>query len=220
MSVQSFPLRSELAIAAARLIAEEGCDYGTAKRRAVQELFGDRSDSRRVMPDNRAIEHELRRHLRLFAAETHPPLLAALRRVAAAVMDRMAAYDPHLVGAVLNGTATEHSDIHLQLFVDSVKDVELALLDARIDFDAHESDSNERSAPLEMLSFTVPAREPGLPVSLRCVGVQLHLYPRDGLRIAPRGRSDDCPEAPLHPVELTGRANREDLRRLLEERPG
>jgi len=34
-------LRTELAATAARLIAEEGCEYGQAKRRAVQEILGD-----------------------------------------------------------------------------------------------------------------------------------------------------------------------------------
>ncbi len=220
MPVDPTSLRSELAVAAARLIVEEGCDYGTAKRRAAQELIGERTNARGAMPDNRAIEQELRRHLRLYAADTHPPLLAALRRIAASLMDRLSRFEPHLIGAVLNGTATEHSDIHLQMFVDSAKDVELALLEARIDFDAHAPDENERPAPLERLSFTLPACEPGLPASMHRVGIELHLYSRDGLRIAPRGRSDDCPEDPLHPVELAGRADREGLRRLLQERPG
>ena len=38
-------LRTELAVTAARLIAEEGCEYAQAKRRAVQEILGE--DARR-----------------------------------------------------------------------------------------------------------------------------------------------------------------------------
>jgi predicted nucleotidyltransferase len=88
-----------------------------------------------VLPDNTEVEHEVRRHLSLFAATTHPALLAALRRTAAELMRRLADFNPHLVGAVLGGTATEHSDIELHLFSDSAKDVEVALMNAGIDFD-------------------------------------------------------------------------------------
>mgnify|MGYP000494909325 CR=1 FL=1 len=41
---------------AARLIAEEGCDYAQAKRRAVHELVGDQRTS--AVPDNAEVERE------------------------------------------------------------------------------------------------------------------------------------------------------------------
>ena len=127
-------LRTELAATAARLIAEEGCEYAQAKRRAVQEVLGE--DARRsTMPDNYEVEHELRRYLKLFGGEAHRALLAAMRGVAAETMQTLQEFEPYLIGAVLNGTATEHSDIHLQLFVDSAKDVELRLMNLGVDFD-------------------------------------------------------------------------------------
>src|SRR4030095_271148 len=135
MSPTTDPLRQEVAVAAARLIAEEGCGYSQAKRRASRMVLGDDAGPG-VLPDNSEIERGLRRYLGLFAADTHPALLAARRRVAAAVMERLEAFNPHLAGAVLNGTATEHSDLELQLYTDSAKDVEMFLLKAGIDFDA------------------------------------------------------------------------------------
>ncbi len=149
-------LRTELAATAARLIAEEGCEYAQAKRRAVQEILGD--DARRsTMPDNQEVEHELRRYLKLFGGEAHRALLAAMRETAVETMQTLQEFDPHLIGAVLNGTATEHSDIHLQLFVDSAKDVELRLINLGIDFDVdHGDDDGDRPAALERLSFVVP----------------------------------------------------------------
>ena len=149
-------LRTELAATAARLIAEEGCEYAQAKRRAVQEILGE--DARRsTMPDNQEVEHELRRYLKLFGGEAHRALLAALRGVAAETMQTLHEFDPHLIGAVLNGTATEHSDIHLQLFVDSAKDVELRLMNLGIDFDVDDGDGDgDRPAALERLNFVVP----------------------------------------------------------------
>src|SRR5262245_49455630 len=156
------PLRTEIAAAAARLIAEEGCDYGQAKRRALRELLGDGADARGAMPDNAEVERELRRHLRLFEADTHPALLAGLRQTAADLMERLAAFSPHLIGAVLGGTATAYSDIDLHLFTDSAKDVEVFLLNAGIDFDVEPGDPSERPIALECLSFVVcgsPASE-------------------------------------------------------------
>src|SRR5258706_11613746 len=120
-------LRAEIAASAARLIAEEGIDYGRAKQRAAHQLLGARRNSRSVLPDNAQVESELRRHLQTFAGDTHPALLGALRRLAVQWLGRLAQFNPHVVGSVLNGTATEHSDLHLQLFTDNVKDVEMYL---------------------------------------------------------------------------------------------
>lgn len=209
-------LRTELAAAAARLIAEEGCDYGQAKRRALHDLLGD-SGSRRLLPDNAEIEHELRRHLLLFAADSHPALLAALRRTAADVMARLAAFNPHLVGAVLSGTATEHSDIELHLFTDSAKDVEVHLMESGIEFEAEGADEHDRPLPLERLMFVLPAREPGLPPTLRRVGVRLHVYDRDAIRVAPRHRALATSEFDVHPIAAGGRANLTALRQLIRD---
>lgn len=211
MSRPTDELRVELAAAAARLIAEEGCDYMQAKRRAAHELFG--NERRALMPENVEVERELRRYLQLFEADSHPRLLAGLRNLAAEAMQRLADFDPHLVGAVLNGTATRHSDIHLQLFVDSAKDVEVHLMNAGIDFDVDEGDADERPAALERLSFMLPARG-GLPGDLRQVGVHLHVYPRDAIRVASRQR-DRAAAAEMHPIEAAGRANLAALRRLI-----
>jgi hypothetical protein len=211
------PVRSELAVAAARLIAEEGCDYRQAKQRALHEVLGAGADARGVLPDNAEIELELRRHLALYAADTHPALLAALRRTAASVMTQLESFRPHLVGAILNGTATEHSDVELHLFTDSAKDVELHLLNAGIDFDVLDADAAARPAPQEVLGFIVPAREPGLPRTLRRIGVRLQVFDRDAIRTAARLRTSGDGPFPLHPVAAAGRADLSAVRRLLTD---
>jgi hypothetical protein len=210
-------LRTEVAAAAARLIVEEGCDYAQAKRRAVRGLLGDGSDTRGVMPDNAEIEHELRRHLQLFAANTHPGLLADLRRTAAEIMARLAQFNPHLVGAVLNGTATEHSDIELQLFTDSAKDVEVYLMDAGIDFDVEGGADEGAPGALERLSFiTAPRGERGARSGRHPVGVRLHVFEQDAIRFAPRYKAIPSPEFELHPVAASGRASLAALRQLID----
>ncbi len=211
-------LRTELAATAARLIAEEGCEYAQAKRRAVQEILGE-AGRRSTMPDNHEVEHELRRYLKLFGGEQHRALLAEMRSVAAETMQTLQEFDPHLIGAVLNGTATEHSDIHLQLFVDSAKDVELRLMNLGVDFDVDDGDADgDRPAALERLNFVVPPTA-GPAGRQQRIGVRLHIYARDAIRIAPRHRRAVSSEQDIHPIEATGRANLDSVRRLIEESP-
>lgn len=201
----------EIAAAAARLIAEEGCDYALAKRKAVREVLGEGEGARAQLPDNALIEAELRRYLQTFAADSQPAQLAALRRLALDWMSRLAQFNPHLVGAVLNGTATEHSDIHLHLFTDSAKDVEIALLNAGIEFLVDEG-ADEPGAPEEVLHFIVrTSRGSGLPPR---VGVSLSVHASDAIRVAARFRSAD---PTLHAVEASGRANIEMLRTLIAQ---
>ncbi len=209
-------LRTELAATAARLIAEEGCEYAQAKRRAVQEVLG--LDARRpTLPDNQEVEHELRRYLKLFGGDSHRVRLAALRSVAAETMQTLHEFDPHLIGAVLNGTATEHSDIHLQLFVDSAKDVELRLINLGVDFDADDGDGDsERPAALERLNFVRAATVDPVPEHRR-IGVRLHVYARDAIRIAARNKRNPALEEDMHPIEAAGRANLALVRRLIDE---
>lgn len=209
-------LRTEIAATAARLIAEEGCEYGQAKRRAVHELLG--TDRASAVPDNAEVERELRRYLQLFEAQTHPRRLAALRVMASEMMERLAPFEPHLTGAVLNGTATAHSDVHLHLYVDSAKDVEVFLLNAGIEFEVDEGPADERPRMLERLAFVVPAPPSlGLPKHAGQVGFHLHVYPRDAIRVAARNKADRTLEPDLHPVEAAGRASLSALRRLLDD---
>lgn len=209
-------LRAEIAATAARLIAEEGCEYAQAKRRAVHELIGDERTS--AMPDNGEVERELRRYLQFFEAQTHAKRLSGLRGLARSMMERLAEFEPHLTGAVLNGTATQHSDIHLHLYVDSAKDVEIFLMNAGVDFDADDGPPDERPQLLERLTFLMPApRDIGLPPHVDQIGFHLHVYPRDAIRVASRQKADRGLEPDLHPVEASGRASLAAVRKLLED---
>jgi len=51
-----------------------------------------------------------------------------LREVAIEYMEQLEAYDPHLTGSVLNGTAGKYSDINLQLFTDDEKEIEFLMM--------------------------------------------------------------------------------------------
>ena len=119
-------MRRRIAHAAARLLAEDGSlDYGSAKRKAARQLGAPDSGS---LPDNQQIEEALRSYQALYQADATRELLALLRQTAIDYMEQLAAFDPHLTGSVLNGTAGPHADINLQLFTDDQKDVEFLLL--------------------------------------------------------------------------------------------
>jgi hypothetical protein len=53
-------------------------------------------------------------------------------------MRTLVAFTPRLVGSVLAGTATAHSDVQLHLFVDNPEAVALSLLDRGVSHDVGE----------------------------------------------------------------------------------
>jgi len=133
------PARLELAAHAARLIAEAGLDYASAKRKAASELLGGRPAPRGLIPDNPEIDRALAEHLDLFDPD-HAGRVARMRRVALDLMHRLDDCQPYLTGAVWKGIVAEHAPIHIQLFVDDQKAVAIRLIDAGIDFEPDEVD--------------------------------------------------------------------------------
>ena len=153
-STETELLRAEIAAAAARMIAEDGADYGSAKRRAARQILGDIRVRGDILPDNAQIEDEVRVYNDLFFSETQPARLLHLRKLAVQLMEELAEFSPYLTGAVLNGTAGDQSDIHLQLFVENAKDVAVFLMNRNIQFEVSESPHfHKRGEPVETLSF-------------------------------------------------------------------
>ncbi len=189
-------LADEIAATAARLVVEEGMEYGPAKRRAARALGRHRSRASEL-PGNDAVEDAVRDYLALFCAETQPAELAALRAVAGVWMERLAAFRPHLTGAVWRGTATRLNDIHIELFCDDSKAAELALIDRRVDYEVG-SRPGPRGELVDVLSVAQTSRELGESVT-----VHLSVLDHDDLRGA------------LKPDAL-GRTQRGDLAALLK----
>ncbi|MEJ7929065.1 hypothetical protein WG922_03675 [Ramlibacter sp. AN1015] len=170
-------LKSEIAATAARMVVEEGLEWGPAKRRAVRQLgLGPRT----ALPDNDAVEDAVREYLQIFCGDTQPRELAALRRLAAAWMERLALFRPHLCGAVWHGTATRLSDIYLQLFCDDSKSAEIALIERGIAYEPR-SVMGFQGEPVEALSLSSRCPELG-----EHVGVHLLIHDHDDLRGALR----------------------------------
>jgi hypothetical protein len=147
-------LRAEIAAAAARMIAEDGADYGTAKRKAARLILGNQRVRGDVLPDNAQIEAEVREYQALFQGDEQSQRLLNLRQLALEVMEKFQDFAPYLTGAVNNGTASEHSDIHLQLFAESSKDVAVFLLNAGMNYEVSETLHFRRpDRSVETLSF-------------------------------------------------------------------
>lgn len=193
-------LSQEIAATAARLVVEEGLEYGPAKQRALKTLG---LPKRTALPGNDELEEQVRDYLALFCADTQPAELAALRELAGLWMERLAEFRPHLCGAVWRGTATRLSNIHLQLFCDDSKSAEIALLNWRVDYEVG-SITGPRGQPIDVLTLAAPCKALGESVT-----VALSILDFDDLRGA------------LKP-DAKGRSERGDLgalRKLLQEDP-
>lgn len=154
----------EIAAAAARLVVDEGMEYGAAKRRAARDL-GRRSGRSADLPSNEAVEDQVREHIALFHADTQPAELRALRELAARWMERLAEFRPHLAGAVWRGTATHLSAVHLELYCDDAKSAEIALINQGVAYDVASLERPGRE-PADVLSLAVPAAGLDEPVTL------------------------------------------------------
>lgn len=168
-------ITEEIAATAARLVVEEGMEYGPAKRRAARAL-GRNSNRSAELPGNDEVEDAVRDYLALFCADTQPAELAELRAIAARWMERLAAFRPHLTGAVWRGTATRLNDIHLDLYCDDSKAAELALIDNRVDYEVG-SAPGPRGESVDVLSVAETSLSLGEAVTLH-----LHVLDHDDLR--------------------------------------
>ena len=159
-----------VAAAAARLVVEEGLEYAGAKRRAARAVGG-----RVELPRSEAVEDEVRSYLALFCADTQPAELRALRRLALRWMVRLAEFRPHLGGAAWRGTATRLSSLHLDLYCDDGKAMEIALINLGISYDAGSlpgTHHGRRGEPVSLLMIADDCAELGQTVTL-------HLAVRD-----------------------------------------
>jgi hypothetical protein len=190
--------RHRLAHEAARLMAESGIrDYHQAKLKAAERL-GIHDDA--SLPRNREIEDALREYQRLFRGDAQATGLRQRRDAALRAMEFFAAFEPRLVGPVLDGTADQFAPVSLHLYTDDADAMPRALEQhaipaesraRRIRFD------RERAADVPVWLFS--AEE---------LTFDLTVLPLDSLRQAPLSSFDEKP---------VKRASAAQLRALLAE---
>ena len=177
-------LRRALAQEAARIMAEHGIrDFLVAKRKAA-ERFGV-VDGAALLPKNSEIESALAEYQRLFGGKSHLTALHAQRRAALSAMRYLREFSPRLVGAVLSGTATEHSDVQLHLFADCAEAVTLKLLDQGIPHEVTEK--RVRFNAEHVRAF------PGVRFEMQEQSIEATVFPTDGIRQAPVSPVDGRP---------------------------
>ncbi len=114
-------------------MAEEGIsDYGAAKRKAARSLGAGEGEA---LPTNEEIETELRAWQSLFQEDEQRERVHDLRTTALEVMRLLGEFNPYLTGGAMDGTAGRYSPVEIDLYADSSKDVEIALLSHGISYD-------------------------------------------------------------------------------------
>jgi hypothetical protein len=181
--VRSENLRRALAQEAARIMAEHGIrDFFVAKRKAA-ERFGVTDGA--VLPKNTEIESALVEYQRLFGGASHEQSLHAQRSAALLAMRRLQAFEPRLVGPVLSGTATEHSDVQLHLFAETPESVAISLMDQGI--------RHEITARRVKMNAERVLEYPGVRFEINDHAIEATVFPTDGIRQAPVSPVDGRP---------------------------
>ena len=176
-------MRQAVAEEAARIMREQGVDdFLLAKRKAAERL-GVMDAS--ILPRNTEIEAAMVAHQRLFAADRHERELAALRRSALEAMRLMADFQPRLVGPVLAGTASAHSEINLHLFSETPEAVSIRLEERGVPHEVRERRlryERDRIVSYPAVHF-VAGRQ----------AVDAVVFPVDGIRQSPASPVDGRP---------------------------
>ncbi len=166
---RSAAVRESIAHIAARLIAVDGIeDFALAKRKAAHQAG---CTEGHALPTNAEIETALKVYRDLYFKEDHRQLLDSLRREALNVMQQLAPFHPYLAGSVLSGNAGRYSDINLQIFSDNAKEVELFLLNRKIDY-------RHLPAPSERATLNIAFYSNDTPVTVT-------VYPEHDVRRSP-----------------------------------
>ena len=179
---QAGRMRERIVQEAARVMAAEGItDYHLAKRKAAAHLG---ASGTRHLPQNREIQTALASYQELFGGVQREQHLAELLTTAVEAMDFFERFRPRLVGAILDGTAGEHSDVHLHVFADTPEDIVMFLMDHDIPFD-----SDERRVRFD----TSYAYQPVYRFVAGQIPVELTVFDERALRHPPRSRVDGQP---------------------------
>ncbi len=181
-------------------MAEHGIhDFLQAKRKAA-DRFGVHDVA--VLPKNVEIEAALRERQRLFDAESHEHSLREQRRTALRAMRLLTDFQPRLVGPVLTGTATDHSEISLHLFADRSETVVIRLMEMGVPHEFYER-------RVKMDAGRVLAY-PALRFEADGRMIDATVFPIDGIRQSPYSPVDGRPMR---------RADAREVAELIEDQP-
>lgn len=157
-------MRERIAQLAARLMAVDGIDdFALAKRKAARQAG---APDTRNLPNNEEVEQALRAYQQLYQADEQQARVRHLREKAREMMQLLAQFDPHLSGSVLTGSAGKYSDINVHLFTDSVKDVEMFLLNRHIPYRSRERRVYIGGEPRSVPNFSVSSDDADFDITV------------------------------------------------------
>jgi hypothetical protein len=164
-------------------MSEQGIDdFGLAKRKAAERLG---ATDIAVLPKNTEIEAALASHHRLFEGQRHSSALTGLRETALRAMQLLERFQPRLVGPVLSGTASAHSEITLHVFADTSESVPLYLLERNIPH--HVGERRLRYEPDRLVSY------PAVQFVAGDKEIEAVVFPLNGIRQSPSSPVDGKP---------------------------
>ncbi len=129
---QSYKLRQQIAVEAARLINEEGIDNFQYARKKAAHRFG--ISNEHALPDNEEILEQIKTHQSLYHDSSHKQVLKELRQIALNAMKLFNHFKPKLIGSVLLGHAHEQSSIDILVMTDSPEEVAMFLMEQDIPY--------------------------------------------------------------------------------------
>ena len=181
-------LRQVIAQQAARMMAEEGIsDFAYAKKKAGRQFNAIDNLS---LPSNAEIEEELRLYNQLFLSEEQPENLLTLRKNALFTMQLLEKFNPHLTGPVLDGTAGLGSETHIHLFADSLKEVEMFLLNQGIPFETNEKSYRVSNEGKRDKKAGPRKKVPVFSLETEAGEIKLSVFEVDEIRVATRRAAD------------------------------
>lgn len=152
-------LRREIASIAARMMAEDGIsDFGFAKRKAARQLGVSELES---LPTNAEIETELRAWQALYQDEEQTERIHEMRVAAVGVMTMLEQFHPYLTGGALDGTAGRYSEVEIDIYPESAKELEIFFLNQNMAYEHREPRRAMAHPPEAILCFDwgeVPVR--------------------------------------------------------------
>jgi hypothetical protein len=156
-------LKLEIAARAAQMIADSGLDYGSAKRKAAADVWGMGNLPKDSLPSNEDIDAALLEHLTLFD-DQHLARVQAFREVALELMSTLDQFQIYLTGPAWKGVCAEHAYVHLQAFHDNAKEVEYALLNLGIAYEAETAPHWRGDKDTEALALLYKKGKDKIPV--------------------------------------------------------
>ncbi len=176
-------LRQQICLECARIMAEEGVrDFQQAKRKAQRRL---NVRVRGNLPTNSEIQAALDNYLNTFQLDALSDNFEKRIALALDTMKTLAEFEPRLVGALTREISTAYTPVEIHVFADEVEDIGFFL--------------DEHGIPAELVERRI--RYSDERVELRPVycfeadgiAIELSVFPRIGLREAPKSPIDGRP---------------------------